>query len=218
MNEEKIYQQLQMVWPSRLLASPPAIDLAEGYSLRTYRPGDEASFYRVMDRAGFEDWNDEILRPWLAKILPAGWFFVEHQLSDQIVATAMTTHNPSTLHPFGGELSWVAADPAHRGNGLGTAVCSAVVARFLAAGYRNIYLKTDDWRLPALKIYLTLGFLPLLYTPEMEQRWQIVCQQLDWPFTPAAWPAPTADQMAGQNGDAQNGDAQNNNVQSDEEG
>ena len=56
--------------------------------------------------------------------------------------------------------------------------------RLLEAGYRNIYLNTEDWRLPALSIYLKLGWVPLLYMSDMEERWRDVCAKIDWPFTP----------------------------------
>lgn len=179
--------QLKMEWPVGRLKDPPAVRVAPGYRLRTWQPGDEPGFYRVMALAGFTGWDEETLRPWLAKILPDGWFLVEHSASGQIVATAMANHNPTALHPFAGELGWVAADPAHAGNGLGMTVCAAVVGRLLAGGYRTIYLNTDDWRSPAIKTYLKLGWLPCLYTPEMADRWQAVCQALEWPFTPARW-------------------------------
>jgi mycothiol synthase len=38
-------------------------------------------------------------------------------------------------------------------------------------GYRHIHLDTEDWRLPALKIYLRLGYKPLLYAPDMATCW-----------------------------------------------
>jgi mycothiol synthase len=188
MTQNNSFIQLQMIWPRHCLEMAPAVSVPPGYLLRTYRPGDEAEFYQVMGMAGFEGWNDEVMRPWRDKILPGGWFFIVHAPSNRIVATSMATHNPTELHPFGGELGWVASDLSHKGQGLGLAVCAAVTGRFIAAGYRNIYLKTDDWRLPAIKTYLTLGYVPLLFTPEMEGRWQTLCNQLDWPFTPEAWP------------------------------
>ena len=69
------------------------------------------------------------------------------------------------------------------------AVCAAVVRRLLQADYKNIYLKTDGWRLPALSIYLRQGWIPFLFLPDMEERWRDVCAKLDWPFTPEDWPA-----------------------------
>ena len=110
-----------------------------------------------------------------------------HQASNQIVATSMAVHNYKKVNPFQGDVGWIAADPAHTGRGLGMAVTAAVTTRFIEAGYRNIHLYTEDFRLAALKVYLKLGYIPLLYTPEMPARWQAVCTQLQWPFTPEAW-------------------------------
>ena len=181
-------QQLRMVWPAALLASPAPLRLAPGYTLRTWQLGDEPGFYRVMALAGFGQWDEEKLRPSRARMLPSGWFFIVHDATGIIVTTAMATHNPTPFHPFGGELGWVAGDPDHKGHGLGHTVCAAVTNRFLSAGYQNIYLLTDDWRLPALKTYLKLGYQPFLFTPDMADRWQVICEQLAWPFTPDSWP------------------------------
>lgn len=179
--------QLQMVWPDHLLDHPPAVHMADGYHLRTYRRGDEPRFYEVMALAGWPGWDDAKLRPWIARIPPGSWFMAVHTASDQIVATAMGLHDHSDDHPFGGELGWVASKPAHRSKGLGAAVCAAVTARLLAAGYRNVHLYTEHWRLPAIKCYLKLGYVPYLYAPEMAARWREVCTAIGWPFAPEEW-------------------------------
>ena len=188
MPDEKPEQQLKMLWPAHLHDSLPEIQVPTNYTLRTYQPGDEPGFFKVMDLAGFKDWDDETLRPWLLKILPDGWFLIVQEASGEIVTTAMATHNPQDLHPFAGELAWVAGHPDHAGRGLGMAVCGTVVRRLLQAGYRHIYLNTDDWRLPAITVYLRLGWVPFLYAADMEARWRTVYQQLKWSFTPEDWP------------------------------
>ncbi len=105
----------------------------------------------------------------------------------EIVASAMALRSQTKTPPFEGELGWLAGDPAHAGKGLGRAVSAAVTTRFIGAGFRNIHLYTEDWRLPALKTYLKLGYVPFLYTPGMPERWRAVCAQLGWPFTPEMW-------------------------------
>lgn len=187
MDEQSPYEQLQMVWPQRLLSAPPVVQLPSGYRLRTYERGDEPGFYRVMARAGWPGWTDEKLQPWLERVLPRCWFLIIDENSNEIVATAMGLHDHTELQPFGGELGWVAADPAHAGQGLGRAVSAAVTRRLIEAGYENIHLYTEHWRLAALKSYLKLGYLPFLYAPEMSARWRAVCEQLQWPYRPEAW-------------------------------
>ena len=179
--------QLLMAWPQERLDRPPEIHLPDGYFMRLYQPGDEPIFYEIMALAGWPGWNDEKLKPWLMKILPAGWFMVIQEQTGQIVATAMCLHNYKGIHPFQGELGWLACNPAHTGRGLGLAVSAAVTRRLIEARYRNIRLYTEDYRLPALKVYLQLGYLPVLYLPEMLERWKDICGKLNWPFTPEAW-------------------------------
>ena len=179
--------QLRMVWPKRLLDAPPLVQLPPGYSLRTYQPGDESRFFKVMELAGWPGWDAEKLRPWRERILPRGWFVVVHDASGEIVATAMALRDCLEFGCQGGEIGWVACIPEHRGKGVGMAVSAAATARLIREGYRYIHLYTEDWRLAALKIYLKLGYVPFLYTPDMLGRWRIVCNQLRWPFTPERW-------------------------------
>jgi len=61
---------------------------------------------------------------------------------------------------------------------LGTIVSTAATRRLIEAGYRRIYLLTDDFRLPAIRIYLALGYAPLFHAPGMPERWQVVLQQI----------------------------------------
>jgi mycothiol synthase len=174
-----------MVWPEHLRNAPPDVQLPAGYSLRTHIPGDQPRFFQLMELAGWPGWNEEVLQSWLPRILPKGWFMAIHEESGEIVASAMALH--SNVYTLGGELGWLASDPAHAGKGLGLAVSAAIIARFIEEGFRGIHLYTEDYRLAALKIYLKLGFIPFLYAPEMTERWQAICHQLQWPFTPEAW-------------------------------
>ena len=174
--------QLHMIWPENRLDSPPAVRLEDAYQLRNFAPADEGAWLALLGRAGFEGWASARLAAFRPRILPEGWFLAVQRATGQVVATAMATAGPlPPLHPEGGELSWVAADPDHAGHGLGCAVSSAAGDRLLAAGYRDVYLKTDDWRLPAVKIYLSMGFVPLLYAEDMAERWRKVYEALGLP-------------------------------------
>ena len=182
-----------MVWPQDRLHALPDPRVHPDYELRFYQPGDETAWYNVMALAGFTGWNQERVDALLQSVLQDGWFLAYHRATGELVASAIACHQPHALHPFGGALNWVAGHPAHQGKGLGWSVCAAVTARLLRAGYKNIYLLTDDWRLPAVKIYLKLGYQPFLFAPDMQARWEAVCAQLNWPFTPEVWPRAGAD-------------------------
>jgi len=172
--------QLEMIWPERLLDAPPEPVVPDGYELRCFdgSDADRAGWLEVMARAGFEGWDDARLERTLRTVLPGGLFVIVHRASGRIVATTMAQHIPDDRHPYGGVIGWVAADPAHRGRRLGRATVSAATARLLRAGYRRIYLRTDDERLPAIRTYLACGFEPLLFADGMAERWVAVRRRL----------------------------------------
>lgn len=193
-------RQLQMIWPAARRADPPAADPPPGYSLRAFQPGDEQDdahgFYELIDLAGFGDWNENSITPWLQRILPDGWMCVFHTASRRVVANALALHDASREHPFGGEVGWVTAHPDHRGRGLGGVVSAAATARLLQAGYRDVHLYTEDYRPAAIRTYLKLGYVPFWSRfgapeggdePQMLDRWRTLCAQVNWPYTPQAW-------------------------------
>jgi len=170
-----------MIWPHDLLALPPEPVVPAGYRLRHFHEADEPAHLALMHQAGFECWNHALLVTMLQKVLPDGFFVIEHLASGALTATAMATHHPQEWAPYGAELGWVAADAAHKGHGLGMAVSTAATIRLMRGGYRNIYLLTDDFRLPAIKSYLRIGYRPDWFTGGMAERWQAVLARLGQP-------------------------------------
>ena len=69
------------------------------------------------------------------------------------------------------------------------AVCAAVLGRFLSAGYENIRVCVQEHRLPAMHLYLHLGFEPFLHSTEIEKRWQRICEVMGMPYEPDRWPS-----------------------------
>ncbi|MFZ4574930.1 MAG: GNAT family N-acetyltransferase [Phycisphaerales bacterium] len=57
------------------------------------------------------------------------------------------------------ELKRMYVRPTHRAQGLGGALCEAVMARASAAGYRRIFLDSDPELEAALRLYRRLGFV-----------------------------------------------------------
>ncbi len=178
--------QLRMLWSERRDAPLP-VQLPTGYLLRTYQPGDESRFFQVMELAGWPGWDARKLQPWYERTVAEGWFMVVHHATGEMVATAMALRDQSEFGRQGGEIGWVACAPEHRGKGLGLAISAAATTRLIAEGYRHIHLYTEDWRFAALKVYLQLGYIPLLHAPDMAERWRAVCAQVQWPFTPEKW-------------------------------
>ena len=173
--------QLHMVWPTAERPDRAAVAPAPGYAIRVYQEGDEEAFLRLMSLSDFDPWDGEKLTYNINRVIPDGWFFAEDS-DGQIVATAMGLHNYSGLSPFTGDVGWVFCHPDHRGNALGLALCARVTQRFLDAGYAKIQLHTEYYRLPAIKTYLNLGYVPAITSSEEADLWADVCGHLNWPF------------------------------------
>ena len=107
----------------------------------------------------------------MAIVVPGSFFIIEHESSGDLAAAAVGNHNPSPQVSVLAELGWVVTHPDHRGKALGRAVSAAVTCRLLDIGYDSIYLRTDDHRLAALKIYLLMGYEPSCYADGMAERW-----------------------------------------------
>ena len=176
---------LEMVWPEASLDRPPEVKVAAGYALRQYEPGDLAQYVALLHAA---ELDMPRLDYWERHILPDGFFVIQEDASKRLVAACFASLHPVPRHPRAGNLGWLAAHPGHQGKGLGYAVSAAVTARLLRAGYRRLYLETHDFRLPAIKLYLRLGWIPLLYSEEMIDRWKLICDRINWRYTPDSWP------------------------------
>ena len=187
--EQPAQQQLHMIWPRSRPWGPLLYPVPAGYTLRAYRQGDAAAYIALMQRAGFSNWDESKAQRVFDTMYPGGVYFIVHGTSGALVASAAAQNRPHDMHPAGGEMGWVATHPDYRGQGLSYIVVSLATRRLLAEGHEDVYLRTDDGRLPALRVYLKLGFTPLLYLPDMAARWQAVCAALGMPVVRAeSWP------------------------------
>ncbi len=97
----------------------------------------------------------------------------------RVVATASSRWAPQR-DPDAGVVHWVATHPDHARNGLGSALVARVLRDFVERGYRYALLEVDDHRLPAIRAYLKLGFIPVygVNREDHSSRWSSVFQNL----------------------------------------
>lgn len=72
----------------------------------------------------------------------------------------------------------VAVHPGAQGKGLGKKICLAVLHDLASRGYKSALLSTDDIRLPAIKLYLSLGFEPFYTDGSHKERWNKVYEKI----------------------------------------
>ena len=170
-------KQLAMVTDQNTVKSLPDVALPTGYTIRAYRPGDENSWANTLQACGFEKWNEtEVLAYLENPERRTGSRVVE--FDGCIVAATFASRSKDDAIAFEGILDFVVTHPDHRGKGLAKATCTEVARFFVDRGCETIRLLTDDWRLPAIHVYLSLGFKPVMNRNDMPERWETVYQKL----------------------------------------
>lgn len=150
----------------------PAARAVTGYGLRAFRAGDEAAWIDVLNTGDFGAWD----RPRLDRMLtgeraPLPFDSIVFATADDVpIGVANAFLYDAGDGPYA-ELGWVAVRPEHRGRGLAYGICQRVLEFSRTCGHRYVFLKTEDFRVAAIKTYLRLGFQPEMTQPDQAERW-----------------------------------------------
>ena len=152
----------------------PQFDLPEGCSIHSLKPGEEKLWEWICEGAFRGDFGndfrfdfDKMMRS-DACYAPERVFF--GQQYSQVTSTASAWFDPK-LGPHTGVLHWVGTHPTASGIGLGRPVIAAALNKLRELGYTRATLITQEYRLPAIRLYLEFGFHPVFdeadrYEPE----------------------------------------------------
>ena len=171
-----VEEQLQMRRPH--LENLPPVIVPQGYDFRTFREGDEQAWGQIMNSSFNSVRTAEIVRQELTQMsqfTPDGLFFATYNGTPVGSACAWRERPDEWRH---GVVYMVCVLPEHRGHKLGYFLTLAVLHWFKEHNFEDVSLSTDDWRLPAVKEYLQLGFAPIITDHEVRQRWLGVLQAL----------------------------------------
>lgn len=174
-------RQLRMVRPD--LDNLPKLQLPPAYGMRTYQEGDEVHWANIIsDSFGGKQRNAEDTRNEITgqeRFVPEGLYFATHQGTPVGTACAWRQTLDETEV---GYVHMVGVVSAHTGHKLGKWVSLAVLTYFHAQGFRCAMLDTDDFRIPAIKTYLNLGFVPVYLENGQPKRWRDIFETLELPF------------------------------------
>ena len=171
-------RQLRMVRPN--LEDLPELELPVGYGMRTYRTGDEVHWARIIsDSFGgrertAQDTENEITGRDV--FVPDGLYFATHQ--GVPVGTACAWRQ-SVDEKDVGYVHMVGVVAEHTGHKLGKWVSLAVLCYFRDNNFKCSMLDTDDFRIPAIKTYLNLGFIPVYVEEGQPERWRNIFKKLE---------------------------------------
>lgn len=169
--------KLQMIHTDPAIMPP--FPVPEAYEIRTFEPGEESVWTRIVNATIGLEWTVETSREELMdrpQFDPEGLFFATRD--DEPVGTACAWRDDPGDEDVG-VLHMVGVLPNHQGHGLGAVLCRHVLQYFADRTVSLVRLDTDDWRLPAIGLYLRLGFEPLCRDPSHEPRWQSVFAELE---------------------------------------
>lgn len=170
-------KQLKMLWRSRETSFPENPWKGFDYRPSTGSAEDIRSWVEICKHgllppeAGEDSYRD-LLVNWKDYRTSDTWF-VEREGTP--VATVTAIVHPETRR---GYVHMVAASPECRGQGVGGLMNRIACAVFWEAGCEAADLTTDDFRIPAIRSYLSAGFLPVDWDEDMTGRWEAILREL----------------------------------------
>lgn len=152
------------------LAPPPRKLL-----IRPYAPGDEGAWTTLI-AAAYPELGPDPER--FARVfggdpaaLPERLGLLVTAEGDQVLGTAAAWYGGPEGRTDQGRIHWVAIHPDVQGAGLSRPLVVWALHRLAALGHRDAYLMTEDFRLPAIGLYRTLGFRPEPRDATEERAW-----------------------------------------------
>lgn len=156
------------------------VSVPPGYLIRRFRAGDEAALADIFadGKLGLET-IEAVQREYIGHpaFRPERVFLLECQ--ERVVGSAaMWTSAGDPKHAY---LHMLAVLHAHRSKHLGWALTASSARQAYREGFDTQRLFTDDWRLPAIRLYLDMGYYPLYVDDTHRRRWSELAIRLQRP-------------------------------------
>jgi GNAT superfamily N-acetyltransferase len=159
--------------------------LPDGYQLRAYRAGDVGTWLRIHWAA------DRLFFPTSATFMASmpgddahlaerTMFLVDPRGTE--VGTVTAWDGPPGAPQAEGQIHWVAIVTAAQGHGLSKPLVSAACAALRQRSYTSAFLKTNTRRIPAINVYLKLGFQPTPRDATELAAWHTIAPLLKTPI------------------------------------
>jgi GNAT superfamily N-acetyltransferase len=150
-----------VIWRMRLGQNPlPEVRLADGYTLRTTRPGDEGEYQRMADmiNAGFNR-TAHTAEQYKLMVEKMPCFRHDLNLVAETADGSFAAHAGMTFEADNryGVFEPVCTHPQHRRKGLASRLMAEGLQRLKALGALDVYVGTGDM-VPANELYASMGF------------------------------------------------------------
>ncbi len=166
----------------------PHLVCPSGYTIRTFRSGDEEHWARVETFAEEFASSDEALRAFVDEF-GSRWgelhdrCFLLEEKEGGVIGTAMAWDG-DFVGKVRGRVHWVGIIPAYQGRGLARPLLGAVLER-LARDHRTCFLTTQTTSYRAVNLYLKFSFMPYLTGILDTEGWRMMEDVLQRRILPA---------------------------------
>ena len=174
----------QLIGPASLylllsdLSTIPSIKLPPGYHSASLSPGHEIDYIGVMRRSLAAEADME----WFCRTFsndpqynPDNLLLIYEDTTPIAAAAAWQTLLGSKKT---GLVHMVGVDRKYQGRGLGRVITLLVLHRLKERGFHSVMAATEDFRIPALSLYLSLGFKPVCRNRLDSLRWKKVLSRI----------------------------------------
>lgn len=152
----------------------PPFAMPEGFALHTHVEGTESTWEDLIEKAFGSRFSFEKCIRNGGGYKPEYVMYISKDGKDIATVTAVEKED----FPGEGWFRMVGSDPEARGLGAGRMAALAALHSLAARGYTSTVLSTDDFRIPALSLYLSLGFEPLMTHESHPARWEKVLAEI----------------------------------------
>jgi len=174
----------QLIGPAALymllsdLSTSPSIKLPPGYHSAALSPGHEIDYIGVMRRSLVAAADME----WFCRTFsndpeynPDNLLLIYEDTTPIAAAAAWQTLLGSRKM---GLVHMVGVDRKYQGRGLGRIITLLVLRWLKERGFHSVMAATEDFRIPALSLYLSLGFKPICRNRLDALRWKKVLSRI----------------------------------------
>ena len=178
MDDQAAGADVWMIHPD--LRTIPQASLPDGYRMRFYAEGDLATWLRIQAHDPFFVPTAETFAtsmPGDTALLASRVMFLV-DLQGEAIGTVTAWTNDHLDGREIGQIHWVALAPGARGQGLARPMVAAACSLLHQRGYSEACLETNTRRIPALNLYLGLGFVPFVCNEAERRAWRAMAPRL----------------------------------------
>jgi len=179
-----IEKNARVMMATAQLAKTPNYGFPDGYCMRWYQSGDEETWVRVLSAS---ERYDTVTRDLFIEFFGTDEVVLTQRVgflvnpAGQEIGTATAWVDAKWQGRLVGRLQFVAIFPVWQGKGLSKPMMSAVCQRLIQQGQTEAYLYTSSARVPAINLYRSFGFDPVIANEEDRQIWRELAPHLKMP-------------------------------------